>query len=171
VHRAKVLGGRVGGDNARGRNDWAMCDALVSIGDPRPNVGATRAIAAVLGLSEDHEDVYRRATAAEVSQVAGRLRAPWRSAPALHVHVGTVSPLSWDSRAEVLELPKGAAEGVDDGAVLAAVRVYGSQRAGAAVAGVGHRSAKRAAAKRATAKKAPARSTRARTTTRTRRAR
>jgi hypothetical protein len=143
---AELIVGHYG--NARGRNDWAMCDALVSIGDPRPNVGATRAIAAVLGLSEDHEDVYRRATAAEVSQVAGRLRAPWRSAPALHVHVGTVSPLSWDSRAEVLELPKGAAEGVDDGAVLAAVRVYGSQRAGAAVAGVGHRSAKRAAANR-----------------------
>lgn len=133
---------------ARGRNDWSMCDALVSVGDPRPNIGATRAIAAVLGLADDHEDVHRRATAAEVSQVAGRLRAPWRTAPALHVHVGTVPPSSWDDRAEVLELPKGSAEGVDTEAVAAAVRVYGSQRHGAAVLGVGHRSAKRAAANR-----------------------
>lgn len=124
----------------RGRNDWAGCDALVSIGDPRPNVGATRAIAAVLGLAHDHADVYRRATAAEVSQVAGRLRAPWRSTGAVHVHVGTIAPSSWDSRAEVMELPKGAAEGVDAGAVVEAVRVYGSQRAGAAAAGVSRRS-------------------------------
>ena len=122
--------------NARGRNDWADCDALVSVGDPKPNVGAARAIAAVLGLSEQHDAVYRRATAAELSQVAGRLRAPWRRLPATHVHVGTVPPASWDSRADVLELPKGTATELDPAAALMAVRVYGSQRLAAAILGV-----------------------------------
>lgn len=125
--------------HARGRNDWAGCDALVSVGDPRPNVGASRAVAAVLGLAAEHAEVYRRATAAEVSQVAGRLRAPWRSSCATHVHVGTVVPASWDASAEVMELPKGSAEGIDAAAVLDAVRVYGSARVGAAVTGVGER--------------------------------
>jgi hypothetical protein len=123
--------------HARGRNDWSTCDALVSVGDPRPNVGSSRAIAAVLGLADDHAEVYRRATAAEVSQVAGRLRAPWRTAPALHVHVGTVVPASWDARAEVLEIPRGPSDVIDASAVLDAVRVYGSARLGSVAAGVG----------------------------------
>lgn len=125
--------------HARGRNDWSSCQALVSVGDPRPNVGASRAIAAVLGLSADHDEVYQRATAAELSQVAGRLRAPWRQVPALHVHVGTVAPASWDAGAEVLELPRGAATEVDTAAALEAVHVYGSKRAAAGAVGVGAR--------------------------------
>lgn len=129
--------------HARGRNDWSDCQALVSVGDPRPNVGASRAVAAVLGLSADHDEVYARATAAELSQVAGRLRAPWRQAPALHVHVGTVAPASWDERAEVLELPKGVTSETDRGALLDAVRVYGSQRVGASVVGVTDRTVRR----------------------------
>ena len=132
--------------HARGRNDWSNCDALVSIGDPRPNVGSSRAIAAVLGLADDHAEVYRRATAAEVSQVAGRLRAPWRSAPALHVHVGTVVPASWDARAEVLEIPRGPADVIDAAGVLDAVRVYGSARLGSAAAGVADITARRVSA-------------------------
>jgi len=130
--------------HARGRNDWSTCDALVSVGDPRPNVGSSRAIAAVLGLADDHAEVYRRATAAEVSQVAGRLRAPWRTAPALHVHVGTVVPASWDARAEVLEIPRGPSDVIDASAVLDAVRVYGSARLGSVAAGVGVRLAEEA---------------------------
>jgi len=133
--------------HARGRNDWSACDALVSVGDPRPNVGSSRAIAAVLGLADDHAEVYRRATAAEVSQVAGRLRAPWRTAPALHVHVGTVVPASWDARAEVLEIPRGPSDVIDAAAVLDAVRVYGSARVGAAAAGVGRWTAAMTAAR------------------------
>lgn len=128
---------------ARGRNDWASCDGLVSIGDPKPNVGATRAVAAVLGISADHAEVYRRATAAEVSQVAGRLRAPWRTAPAVHVHVGTVPPSSWDSRAAVLDLPPGVISATDGRAVTDAVEVYGSARVGGGATGVSDRHARR----------------------------
>lgn len=120
----------------RGRDDWKGVDVLLSIGDPRANLGATRAIAAVLGLSEQHQAVYRRATAATASQVAGRLRAPWRTDRALHVHVGTVPPASWDARAEVCELPRGSVEALDAGAVAEAVGVYGSQRLAAADLGV-----------------------------------
>jgi hypothetical protein len=133
--------------HARGRNDWSACDALVSVGDPRPNVGSSRAIAAVLGLADDHAEVYRRATAAEVSQVAGRLRAPWRTAPALHVHVGTVVPASWDARAEVLDLALGPAEVFDPARIYDAVRVFGSARVGAAAAGVGRWTAAMTAAR------------------------
>lgn len=129
--------------DARGRNDWSGCDALVSLGDPRPNVGASRAIAAVLNLSGAAHVIYQRATAAEVSQVSGRLRAPWRTTPAAHVHVGTVAPASWGADAEVLELPRGVAEGVSAGSVAEAVRVYGSQRLGGAASGVTDRHARR----------------------------
>lgn len=131
--------------DARGRNDWAGCDALVSLGDPRPNLGASRAVAAVLGLGDAARAIYARATAAEVSQVSGRLRAPWRTAPAVHVHVGTVAPASWGADAEVLELPRGVAEGADAEAVVDAVRVYGSQRLGGAAAGASRRTAARVA--------------------------
>ena len=128
---------------SRGRNDWRDCDGLVSIGDPRTNVGSSRAVASVLGLAEEHAAIYRRATAAEVSQVSGRLRAPWRVAPAIHVHVGTVAPDAWDQRAEVLELAHGAT-GVDLEAVAVAVHVHGSQRVGGAAVGVSSRTARRA---------------------------
>jgi hypothetical protein len=101
----------------------------------------------VLGLADDHAEVYRRATAAEVSQVAGRLRAPWRTAPALHVHVGTVVPASWDARAEVLDLALGPAEVFDPARIYDAVRVFGSARVGAAAAGVGRWTAAMTAAR------------------------
>lgn len=129
---------------SRGRNDWKDCDGLVSIGDPRTNVGSSRAVASVLGLAEEHAAIYRRATAAEVSQVSGRLRAPWRTAPAIHVHVGTVAPDAWDQRAEVLELPHGTSSGTDRTAVAMAVHVHGSQRVGGPATGVSARTARRA---------------------------
>lgn len=133
---------------ARGRNDWKDCDGLVSIGDPRSNVGSSRAVAAVLGLAESHAAIYRRATAAEVSQVSGRLRAPWRTTGAIHVHVGTVAPDAWDQRAEVLELPRGVADGIAAEDIAVAVFVHGSQRLGGAAAGVSERTARAAAGHR-----------------------
>lgn len=130
---------------ARGRDDWKDADVLISVGDPRPSLAASRAVAAVLGLSADHATVYRRATAAELSQVAGRLRAPWRTRPALHIHIGTVPPASWDGRAEVQDLPRGPEGAVDPRAALDAVTVHGSARLAAAALGVSQRSVERAA--------------------------
>jgi len=128
----------------RGRNDWRACEALITLGDPKPNLGATRAIAAVLGLSADHGAVYRRATGAEASQAAGRIRAPWRTNDVLHVHVGTVPPASWDARAGVLELPKGPESMLSPTALAEAVHVYG-QRVTAGVSGAGERTVRRSA--------------------------
>jgi len=127
--------------NARGLDAWSDCDALVSLGDPRPNVGASRAVTAALGIAGNASEVYARATAAEVSQVSGRLRAPWRTAAATHVHVGMTAPASWDRRAEVIDLPRGVRLGADAAVVSDAVRVYGSARLGAAATGVSRRTA------------------------------
>ena len=127
----------------RGRDTWRDCDAYVSVGDPRPNLGTSRAVSAALGLTADADAVYRRATAAEASQAAGRARAPWRTTPTTWVHVGTVPPASWDARAEVLELPRGASEVVSAETVRALVHVYGSARLGGAAGGVSTRSAER----------------------------
>ncbi len=112
-------------------------DVYLSVGDPRPNLGATRAIAAALGLADEHDAVYRHATAAEASQAGGRMRAPWRTTPALHVHVGTVAPYGWDASAEVLELPRGPTHCLDPTEAAESVRVYGSQRLAAAAHGTG----------------------------------
>ena len=128
--------------NARGRNDWSDCDALLSVGDPHANLGSVRAIASVLGMPADR--LFRHVTAAELSQVSGRLRAPWRLTPALHLHVGTVAPLAWDASAEVLELPRGPAEVLDGGMAAQAVHVYGSQRLAAADLGVRRETVNRA---------------------------
>lgn len=141
---------------ARGRDDWMDADVLLSIGDPRPNLGSTRAIAAVLGLSAEHDRIYRHRTAAEVSQVGGRLRTPWRDRRALHVHVGTVPGLRWDSRADVLELPKGPATEIDPVAVATAVRVHGSKRLAAAALGVSRKSVSEISGKSILSEQSPA---------------
>lgn len=117
----------------RGSDAWSDCDGYISIGDPRPNLGSSHAVAAAIGLGDERDAVYRHATAAEASQTAGRVRAPWRAKRGVHVHVGTIAPLSWDASAEVVELPQGVREVVD---ASQAVRVYGSRRLAGRVSGV-----------------------------------
>jgi hypothetical protein len=68
--------------------------------------------------------------------VSGRLRAPWRTKPALHVHAGITPALRWDARAEVLELPRGPTEALDPVTAARAVHVLGSKRLAAAALGV-----------------------------------
>ena len=91
----------------RGRDDWTHCDALITLGTPRANVGASLAIADALGI--DHHAAYKHNVAAELSQACGRLRTPWRTKRGSLVVVGNVAPLGWDARAVVRELPKGRA--------------------------------------------------------------
>jgi hypothetical protein len=131
---ARILVGHYGA--ARGRDDWKHCDAMISVGDPRPNLGDVRAVATAIGLANEWRAVYRRTTAAEASQVAGRVRAPWRTAPVVHVHVGTVAPQSWDARAEVVDLPHGPPDVISLQNVSEAVRVHGSKRRAGAAMGV-----------------------------------
>ncbi len=126
----EILFGHYGA--VRGRDDWKAATAMISIGDPRPNLGASHAVATALGLSGERDAVYRRATAAESSQVAGRGRTPWRETSLVHVHVGTVAPASWDARTDVVDMPKGRAETIASETISEAVRVHGSPRKGAA---------------------------------------
>jgi hypothetical protein len=122
----------------RGRDDWVGVDALITFGDPRPNVADAHAIADALLL--DRGAQYTHAIGAELSQAHGRLRAPWVTKNVTVVHVGAVPPLSWDARAVVLELPRGCAR--VDRAHLATEGL--SVREAARAAGVSERTAKRA---------------------------
>ena len=119
----------------RGRDDWRDSDALVVLGTPRPNLGASQAIADALGLEQSA--AYRHAISAELSQACGRLRTPWRTKAGSIVVVANVVPLSWDARATVLELPHGIGERA------ALVLSEGSNRERAAAAGVSERTVQR----------------------------
>jgi hypothetical protein len=97
--------------NLRGRNEfdgvtWQALDAVLSLGDPIPNIGAMEAEAKVLGLDEHERDArIRSIAAAELAQAHGRLRAPRRTRPALSLHYGQIIPAGWhpgNARLEVL---------------------------------------------------------------------
>ena len=75
----------------RGLDSWKGCDALVTIGDPWPNVGDVRNDAAYLAL-RDTEQRAAWLAAAELEQAHGRLRAPHRTRPGRALHVGRVAP-------------------------------------------------------------------------------
>lgn len=131
----------------RGRNDFNACDAVVTLGDPWPDLAAHEARAETLGL--DFRASYERAVRAELAQASGRLRAPRRRRPALAVHVGRVLPEGWEEHGvRVVELgrgrPRAAAQGVS-GAVLAAWRAeLGlSRRAAAKLLSVGETTLRR----------------------------
>jgi hypothetical protein len=98
----------------RGRNEfegvgWSDIDALVTIGDPIPNLGRVRAEAALLGLTEAEADErIRRAVHVELAQAHGRLRAPRRARPALSLRVGQAVPLGWHAgNAQIEGKPSG----------------------------------------------------------------
>lgn len=90
----------------RGSDAWKECDSLVILGTPRPNLGAAYAIADAIDV--DRDTFYRHAIEAELSQACGRLRTPWREKRGHIVVVADTLPLSWDARARVMELPRGA---------------------------------------------------------------
>jgi hypothetical protein len=121
--------------NVRGRNDWIEgegIDALITLGDDRPNLGAARAVAAALGLSEESDTVYRSLAAASHSQAHGRLRAPRRTRPAVSVHVGGILPVGWGASTVVLGCHVGR-PGVSGEELAAAAEEAGSLRGAARV--------------------------------------
>lgn len=85
----------------RGRNDfedvgWEELDAVITVGDPWPDIGRIQRENAMLALSADEGEMrIEHFAAAELAQVHGRLRAPRRATPARSVHVGSVVPLGW----------------------------------------------------------------------------
>ena len=70
----------------RGLNRWAECDALLTLGNPWPNVGAMYRAARVLGL--DPESFLHHQLHAELVQAWGRGRAVHRTSPLLVAHYG-----------------------------------------------------------------------------------
>ncbi len=109
----------------RGSNDWddvrwEEIDAVLTLGDPVPNLNNLDAEAKLLGLTgEEAEARLRHMAAAELAQAHGRLRATRRTTPATSVHVGRIVPLGWDRNIAVVEATSGrprtmAAMGTDE---------------------------------------------------------
>lgn len=118
----------------RGLDGWKDADALITLGDPVPNLDA-------VARSTDG-DVYDRGddlARAELEQAHGRLRVIHRSKPATMIHVGRLCPLGWRRPIEVYESDKGRAEAPKAfdaaelvkavGGVKAAVEATGASRA------------------------------------------
>jgi DNA-binding transcriptional regulator YdaS (Cro superfamily) len=92
----------------RGLNTMSAVDALITIGDPWPNLGDVRNDAAFLAL--DNADARIEAFArAELEQAHGRLRAIHRTRPARALHVGSLLPsgIAWTSGVNVRRMPLG----------------------------------------------------------------
>lgn len=142
-----ILWGHYGA--VRGLNDMKDADALVTLGDPRPNVTATLNDLALLDLRDDAAERRVDALArAELEQAHGRLRACRRARPARALHVGTLRPggTGWAGEVEFRELaggrPKNTAE-PHDGEIAAIVEELGGVREAARLAGCHHRTIQR----------------------------
>jgi hypothetical protein len=86
----EILFGHYGA--VRGLNTMADVDALITLGDPWPNVGDARNDAAFLGLGGAWEARLEAMCRAELEQAHGRIRAVHRTRPGRALHVGTVLP-------------------------------------------------------------------------------
>jgi hypothetical protein len=93
----------------RGLNHMAAVDALVTLGDPWPNLGVARDEAFFLGLGDAWESRYEAKARAELEQAHGRLRAVRRTRPGRALHVGALLPSgsAWASNVEVRQIPQG----------------------------------------------------------------
>lgn len=94
----------------RGLNRFARADALVTLGDPRENLGAVEDQAAFLGLDADGR--LDELAGAELAQDHGRMRLVHREGPARLLHVGAVVDPTWRGRpVQLRELPVGRPPG------------------------------------------------------------
>jgi hypothetical protein len=76
----------------RGLDTMADVDALITLGDPWPNVGDARNDAAFLALGGPWEQRLEALCRAELEQAHGRIRAVHRTRPGRALHVGKVLP-------------------------------------------------------------------------------
>ena len=92
----------------RGLNLMADADALVTLGDPWPNLGDVRHACAVLGI-EEWEERFEAMARAELEQAHGRLRTVHRARPGRACHVGTLLPsgASWHPSAVDVRVSRG----------------------------------------------------------------
>ena len=87
--------------NVKGRNEfdglvWTGIDALITLGDPWPDLRLIRRENQMLRLTPEQAD-QRSAdlAAAELAQAHGRLRAPRQTKTTCAIHVGAVIPAGW----------------------------------------------------------------------------
>jgi hypothetical protein len=76
----------------RGLNTMADVDAVVTLGDPWPNLGHVKNDVAFLGLAEAWDARVEALCRAELEQAHGRLRVVHRSRPGRALHIGTMLP-------------------------------------------------------------------------------
>jgi hypothetical protein len=87
--------GRIEGRNTFEGLSWSDLDAVVTIGDPWPNVDSVAREVRVLRLKTTPSERLQHLAEAELAQAHGRLRAPRRTRPGTMIHVGRVIPLGW----------------------------------------------------------------------------
>jgi hypothetical protein len=127
----------------RGLNTMANVDALITIGDPWPNVGEVQNDIAFLGLETQWQPRLKALCHAELEQAHGRLRAIHRTRPARALHVGweTPSGYGWSTGSvTVRAMPPGPSPArtmVDRSTFVAIVDRTGGQRAAARALGCG----------------------------------
>jgi hypothetical protein len=135
----EILFGHYGA--VRGLNTMADVDALITLGDPWPNVGDARNDAAFLGLSPAWEQRLEAMCRAELEQAHGRLRAVHRARPGRALHVGTVLPSGYGWTSGRMELrtmrpgPKRLQSAMDAAELVRCVRALGGMRRAAAAVG------------------------------------
>lgn len=89
-----------------GMNHFSGCDATITLGDPRPNLGTELDKALYLGLSA--EGRLDALAAAELLQAHGRLRTIHRTKPGRQLHIGSVVPAGWPGLSvDVRRMPVG----------------------------------------------------------------
>lgn len=94
----------------RGLNTMADVDALVTLGDPWPNLADARNDAAFLGLASAWQERLEVMCRAELEQAHGRIRPVHRARPGRALHVGMVLPsgYGWTSgHVELRVMPRG----------------------------------------------------------------
>jgi hypothetical protein len=127
----------------RGLNAMADVDALVTLGDPWPNLGDARSDVAFLGLAEAWQQRLEAMCRAELEQAHGRIRPVHRARPGRALHVGTVLPsgYGWTSGGvEIRGMPRGPRPepaGVSADAFRTLVARAGGVRAAARTLGCG----------------------------------
>lgn len=125
----------------RGLNAMAECDALVTLGDPWPNLVQARNDAAYLGL-EEWETRFEAMARAELEQAHGRLRTVHRTRPARALHVGNVRPggSGWGGKIELRFMEGGRprnAAAMGPGDLAAVVHAVGGPGKASAALGCG----------------------------------
>lgn len=127
----------------RGLNTMMDADALVTLGDPRPNVNQVANDLVLLGIDDPQDRRVDKLARAELEQAHGRLRACRRTRPARALHVGTIIPggTGWRGDVAFRQLESGRPRNVSEATrneLRQLVAGLGGLRSAARALGCGH---------------------------------